>query len=149
MRTSLENCWLIRLEINSDRNTNTNTITNTNKQKNKQTKKTSAKPKIYRQTNQDDPNYGRPDSGSLSAMRAAAGEAKMRSDICDVCDVIFQVGFPIIVKQTLNDLIEPYLSELKSLIKWEMNLSKVWGYGMFDCCNCQQFLPIYLLAESH
>ena len=41
---------------------------------------------------QDDPNYGRPDSGSLSAMRAAAGEAKMRSDICDVCDVIFQVA---------------------------------------------------------
>lgn len=43
-------------------------------------------------TNKDDPNYGRPDSGSLSAMRAAAGEAKMRSDICDVCDVIFQHG---------------------------------------------------------
>jgi hypothetical protein len=43
-------------------------------------------------TNKADPNYGRPDSGSLSAMRAAAGEAKMRSDICDVCDVVFQCG---------------------------------------------------------
>jgi len=42
--------------------------------------------------NKDDPNYGRPDSGSLSAMRAAMGEAKMRSDICDVCDVVFQQG---------------------------------------------------------
>ena len=42
--------------------------------------------------NKDDPSYGRPDSGSLSAMRAKAGEAKMRGEICDVCDVIFQHG---------------------------------------------------------
>jgi len=40
----------------------------------------------------DDPNYGRPDKNSASAMRAAAGEAKMRADICDVCEVIFQNG---------------------------------------------------------
>lgn len=42
--------------------------------------------------NKDDPNYGRPTSGSLSAVRAAMGEAKMRSDICDVCHVVFHQG---------------------------------------------------------
>ena len=30
----------------------------------------------------DDPNYGKPDKNSASAMRAAAGEAKMRGEIC-------------------------------------------------------------------
>ena len=40
----------------------------------------------------DDPNYGRPDRNSASAMRAAAGEAKMRGEICDVCEVIFNQG---------------------------------------------------------
>ena len=40
----------------------------------------------------DDPNYGKPDKNSASAMRAAAGEAKMRGDICDVCEVIFNSG---------------------------------------------------------
>lgn len=34
----------------------------------------------------DDPNYGRPERNSASAQRAAAGEAKMRGDICDVCE---------------------------------------------------------------
>ena len=34
----------------------------------------------------DDPNYGKPDKNSASAIRAAAGEAKMRGDICDVCE---------------------------------------------------------------
>ena len=42
--------------------------------------------------NKDDPNYARPDSNSLSFMRAKAGEAKMLGEICDVCDVIFQHG---------------------------------------------------------
>ena len=40
----------------------------------------------------DDPNYGKPDKNSASAMRAAAGEAKMRGEICDVCEVIFHNG---------------------------------------------------------
>ena len=40
----------------------------------------------------DDPNYGRPDRNSASAIRAAAGEAKMRGEICDVCEVIFNHG---------------------------------------------------------
>ena len=40
----------------------------------------------------DDPNYGKPDKNSASAMRAAAGEAKMRGEICDVCEIIFQNG---------------------------------------------------------
>ena len=40
----------------------------------------------------DDPNYGRPDQNSASAIRAAAGEAKMRGEICDVCEVIFNHG---------------------------------------------------------
>ena len=40
----------------------------------------------------DDPNYGRPDRNSASGMRAAAGEAKMRGEICDVCEVIFHQG---------------------------------------------------------
>ena len=40
----------------------------------------------------DDPNYGRPDRGSASAIRAAAGEAKMRGEICDVCEVVFHQG---------------------------------------------------------
>ena len=43
-------------------------------------------------TNKDDPNYGRPDRNSLSAMRAAAGEAKLRGEICDVCDAVFSHG---------------------------------------------------------
>ena len=34
----------------------------------------------------DDPNYGRPERNSASAQRAAAREAKMRGDICDVCE---------------------------------------------------------------
>ena len=34
----------------------------------------------------DDPNYGKPHKNSASAIRAAAGEAKMRGDICDVCE---------------------------------------------------------------
>jgi len=40
----------------------------------------------------DDPNYGRPDRNSASAIRAAAGEAKMRGEICDACEVIFHNG---------------------------------------------------------
>ena len=42
--------------------------------------------------NKDDPNYGRPETSSLSSLRAKAGEAKMRAEICDVCDVIFSHG---------------------------------------------------------
>ena len=43
-------------------------------------------------SSKDDPNYGRPERHTLSAMRAAGGEAKMRGDICEVCDVIFGHG---------------------------------------------------------
>ena len=43
-------------------------------------------------SSKDDPSYGRPERNSLSAMRAAAGEAKMRGDICEVCDVVFNHG---------------------------------------------------------
>ena len=43
-------------------------------------------------SSKDDPSYGRPQQNTLSAMRAAAGEAKMQGDICEVCDVIFHHG---------------------------------------------------------
>ena len=50
------------------------------------------KEKLKSQLSKDDPSYGRPERHTLSAMRAAAGEAKMRGDICEVCEVIFRHG---------------------------------------------------------
>jgi len=43
-------------------------------------------------SSKDDPEYGRPEAQSLSSLRARAGEAKMRGEICDMCDVIFAHG---------------------------------------------------------
>jgi hypothetical protein len=43
-------------------------------------------------SSKDDPEYGRPEAHSLSSLRARAGEAKMRAEICDMCDVIFAHG---------------------------------------------------------
>ena len=40
----------------------------------------------------EDPSYGQPDSTSLSAKRAKDGEAKMRREICDICDAIYHHG---------------------------------------------------------
>jgi len=40
----------------------------------------------------NDPNYGRPPEDSLTAARARAGEARLISEIVDVCDVIFHQG---------------------------------------------------------
>lgn len=40
----------------------------------------------------NDPNYGRPPEDSLTAARARAGEARLISEIVDVCDVIFVQG---------------------------------------------------------
>lgn len=39
-----------------------------------------------------DPNYGRPDENSLTAKRARDGEAKLRQEVCDLCNVIFEMG---------------------------------------------------------
>ena len=40
----------------------------------------------------NDPTYGRPEENSLSQMRARAGEARMRAEICDVCEAVFHHG---------------------------------------------------------
>ena len=34
----------------------------------------------------------RPDANSLTAQRAKDGEAKLRQEVCDLCDVIFEHG---------------------------------------------------------
>ena len=34
----------------------------------------------------------RPDASSLTAQRARDGEAKLRQEVCDLCDVIFNLG---------------------------------------------------------
>ena len=36
--------------------------------------------------------YFRPDASSLTAQRARDGEAKLRQEVCDLCDVIFNLG---------------------------------------------------------
>ena len=36
--------------------------------------------------------YFRPDANSLTAQRARDGEAKLRQEVCDLCDVIFNLG---------------------------------------------------------
>ena len=36
--------------------------------------------------------YCRPDANSLTAQRARDGEAKLRQEVCDLCDVIFNLG---------------------------------------------------------
>ena len=34
----------------------------------------------------------RPDQNSLTAQRARDGEAKLRQEVCDLCNVIFEMG---------------------------------------------------------
>ena len=36
--------------------------------------------------------YCRPDANSLTAQRARDGEAKLRQEVCDLCDIIFNLG---------------------------------------------------------
>ena len=36
--------------------------------------------------------YYRPDANSLTAQRARDGEAKLRQEVCDLCDIIFNLG---------------------------------------------------------
>ena len=36
--------------------------------------------------------YCRPDVNSLTAQRARDGEAKLRQEVCDLCDIIFDLG---------------------------------------------------------
>ena len=38
--------------------------------------------------------YFRPEANSLTAQRARDGEAKLRQEVCDLCDVIFDLGVP-------------------------------------------------------
>ena len=64
--------------------------------------------------------YFRPDANSLTAQRARDGEAKLRQEVCDLCDVIFNLGtntcggmskiqfgelFQVILCESLNDIV--------------------------------------------
>ena len=42
--------------------------------------------------NRNDPNYGRPEENSLTAKRARDGEAKLQQEVCELCNVIFEMG---------------------------------------------------------
>jgi len=52
----------------------------------------SGKYKGPQKLDKNDPNYGRPDQNSLTAQRARDGEAKLRQEVCDLCNVIFEMG---------------------------------------------------------
>ena len=61
--------------------------------------------------------YFRPDASSLTAQRARDGEAKLRQEVCDLCDVIFNLG-----TASSDGKAKIQFGELFQVSNWKMNI---------------------------
>ena len=59
----------------------------------------------------------RPDASSLTAQRARDGEAKLRQEVCDLCDVIFNLG-----TASSDGKAKIQFGELSQVSNWKINI---------------------------
>ena len=97
--------------------------------------------------------YCRPDENSLTAKRARDGEMKLRQEVCDLCNVIFEMG-QVIHDQTTPGRAQITFGKLFKVrigcpTKFSIQNAGVFRFDIGTCCTGEKKVVEFSLMTLH